>query len=189
MAGAGGHVPGSLHCKPGGAHGPFRWPCTCLATWSQGTCRWGPWAPKQWQALTQHACPLGGQAPLGTDASPEVGCGAAPGPSPRLGHSGADPGPCPFSWLPPFPPSTPAGAHLPGVAGAGRWGTNQGPCREGAGAEQAASIHAGVRGGPVVGVGTMRLEEAQPAEGTAEGPKLLGRGGWPRFREGPGQGR
>lgn len=125
--------------------------------------------------------------PLGTDASPEGGCGAGPGPSPRLAHSGADPGPCPFSWLPRFPPSTPAGAHLPGVAGAGRWGTNQGPCREGAGAEQAASIHAGVRGGPVLGVGTMRLEEAQPSDGTAEGPRLLGRGGWPRLGERPGR--
>lgn len=88
-------------------------------------------------------------------------------------------------------PSTPASADVPGAAGTGRWGIDQGPRREGAGAEQAAGVHAGVWGGPVAGGWgeTVRLEEAQPADCTAEGLGLLGRGGWPHSRDGPGQGR
>lgn len=105
MAGAGGHVPGSLHCKPGGAHGPFRWPCTCLATWSQGTCRWGPWAPKQWQALTQHACPLGGQAhPLEQMPAQRWGAGQPPDPRPDWVTAALTQGPAPSAGsLPSLP--------------------------------------------------------------------------------------
>lgn len=48
--------------RSGGAQRPCRWPCTCLASWSQGTGRQGPWVPRRWQALAQHSYLLGGQA-------------------------------------------------------------------------------------------------------------------------------
>lgn len=92
--------------RPGGAQRPFRWPCTCLASWSQGTGRQGPWVPRRWQVLAQCACLLGGDRHTPQNrCQPRSGAWGSPRTLAPTGSQRCRPRALPLQLAPSLPPA------------------------------------------------------------------------------------